>query len=213
MASMNTSRFGVDNSSAASSVTYGSWSVAGSGGAYRHDMAAAVLESARPPSFSPPGSYAPGLSSPPSSAPASLRPGGTSTSSMPIMRPKPAPGIPPGSTVLMRPMANPNRWNDGPTLSIREGESERTAALRALQAPLPPALHPERAHEDPRQRRERYQTASRREVSDPDLWDFLHGFADEPESSTYEEAVESEDASDDFSLVTDCAEDQEGRGD
>ena len=112
----------------------------------------------------------------------------------------------------MRPMAHPNRWNDGPTLSIREGESERTAALRALQAPLPPALHPERAHEDPRQRRERYQTASRREVSDPDLWDFLHGFAAEPESSTYEEAVESEDASDDFSLVTDRAEDQEGHG-
>ena len=112
----------------------------------------------------------------------------------------------------MRPMANPNRWNDGPTLSIREGESERTAALRALQAPLPPALHPERAREDPRQRRERYQTASRGEVSDPDLWDFLHGFAAEPESSTYEEAVESEDASDDFSLVTDRAEDQEGHG-
>ena len=60
--------------------------------------------------------------------------------------------------------------------------------------------------------RDRYQTASRREVSDLDLWDFLHGFVTEPESSTYEEAVESEDASDDFSLVTDRAEDQEGHG-
>ena len=101
-------------------------------------------------------------------------------------------------------MANPNRWNDGPTLSIREGESVREATLRVLDAPRPPVLHPERAAERPEQQRQRYLDSSRRDVSDPDLWDFLHGAQGEAESSTYEEAVESEKTSDgDFSLVTD----------
>ena len=112
--------------------------------------------------------------------------------------------------MLMRPMASPNRWNDGPTISIREGETERTAGLRALQAPLPPVLHPGRPSEDPQQRRQRYQTALRREVSDPDLWDFLHGFSHDPDGSCYDEAVESEELSDDdYSLVTDRPEDRD----
>ena len=50
-------------------------------------------------------------------------------------------------------------------------------------------------------------------MSDPDLWDFLHGHGvdgAEPEGSTYEEAVESENLSDgDFSLVTDQVEDDQ----
>ena len=107
-------------------------------------------------------------------------------------------------------MGHPNRWNDGPTISIREGETERTAGLRALQAPLPPDLYPGRAPEDPNQRRDRYQAARRRDVSDPDLWDFLHGFSGERDSSNYEEAVESENLSGgDFSLVTDQVEDDQ----
>ena len=208
MAFMNTGQSGADGESAASSATYGSWSVAGSGDGYRADLAAGVLGPGRPLSSSPPGP-----SPPPSSAPSSLRPGGTSTSSMPVMRPRPSPAIPPGSTVLMRPMASPNRWNDGPSMSIREGETERTAGLRALQAPLPPVLHPGRPSEDPQQRRQRYQTSARREVSDPDLWDFLHGSSPDPEGSCYDEAVESEVVSDgDYSLVTDRPEDPDDHG-
>ena len=42
--------------------------------------------------------------------------------------------FPKGSTVLMRPKPQPSRWADGPTISIREGETSRTAMLRALQA-------------------------------------------------------------------------------
>ena len=69
-------------------------------------------------------------------------------------------------------------------------------------------------HEPPRirSRDERGIRPLRREVSDPDLWDFLYVFAAGPESSNYDEAVKSEDASDDFPLVTDSPEDdQEGR--
>ena len=44
-------------------------------------------------------------------------------------------------------------------------------------------------------------------MSNPDLWDFLHGATVDAEP-TYEEAVESEEnGSDDFSLVTDQPED------
>lgn len=66
-----------------------------------------------------------------------------------------------------------NRWNDGPTLSIREGESVREATLRALQEPLPPGLHAGSRREDPTSRRTRYLRSSSLQVSDVMLWDFL----------------------------------------
>ena len=69
--------------------------------------------------------------------------------------------FPKGSTVLMRPKPRPNRWADGPTISIREGETARTAMLRALQAPLPPKSlrsSSEPVDETPLDRRNRYQS-------------------------------------------------------
>ena len=104
---------------------------------------------------------------------------------------------------------SPNRWNDGPTLRIRGRECQRSA----LQAQLPPLLHPERAAEPRQRRRQRYLDSNRGDVSDPDLWDFMRGATVGAASSTDEEAVESEDPSDDFSLVTDqpeSPEDEEG---
>lgn len=59
------------------------------------------------------------------------------------------------ATVVMAPHRPANRLNDGPTMSIREGESEREALLRILQAPLP-NLHADRPAETPIQRRSRY---------------------------------------------------------
>ena len=67
-------------------------------------------------------------------------------------------------------------------------------------------LHPEGATEPPQRRRQRYLDSDCAEVSDPDLWDFLHGATVEAASSTYKEAVESENLSDDYSLVTDQPE-------
>jgi hypothetical protein len=40
----------------------------------------------------------------------------------------------------------PGGWSDGPTLSLREGDLE-SVALRALQAPVLPPLHPGRPTE------------------------------------------------------------------
>ena len=88
-------------------------------------------------------------------------------------------------------------------MSIREGESVNDATLRALQAPLPPPLRP---HEAPEYRRARYLRSSRSNVSDAELWDFLHGATIGDGDSEYDEAVESENPSDDFSLVTDQPE-------
>ena len=85
--------------------------------------------------------------------------------------------FPKGSTVLMRPKPRPSRWADGPTISIREGETSRTAMLRALQAPLPPTSlrsSSEPVDETPLDRRNRYQTSMQSDVSDRDLGDFLH---------------------------------------
>ena len=156
MASMKTSRLGTvrsttSSSAAAGGTSDGCWSVAGPGGAYRRELAERVF---RLPKFSLPGSYPPPGLSPPSSAPSSLRPGGTSTSSIPMSR------LPPRSSVLVRPMVSPNRWNDGPTSSVWEGESVREAVLRALDAPRAPVLHPGRAAERPDQRRQRYLESS-----------------------------------------------------
>ena len=116
--------------------------------------------------------------------------------------------FPPGTQVYQRPPAPVNRWNDGPTLSVREGESVREATLRALQAPLPPDLYPGRPREDPTGRRTRYLRSNRSDVSDVMLWDFLHGATVErgtDEDQYYEEAVESEDETSDgsYSVVTD----------
>ena len=92
-------------------------------------------------------------------------------------------------------------------MSIREGESEREALLRMLGAPRPPVLHSGRDAEQPEQRRQRYLRSNRRDVSDPDLWFFLHGATVGSESSNYEEEVESEEVSDDgYSLVTEEAQ-------
>ena len=116
--------------------------------------------------------------------------------------------FPPGTQVYQRTPAPVNRWNDGPTLSVREGESVREATLRALQAPLPPDLHPGRPREDPTGRRTRYLRSNRSDVSDGMLWDFLHGATVEggtDEDQYYEEAVESEEETSDggYSVVTD----------
>ena len=116
--------------------------------------------------------------------------------------------FPPGTQVYQRTPAPVNRWNDGPTLSVREGESVREATLRALQAPLPPDLHPGRPREDPTGRRTRYLRSNRSDVSDGMLWDFLHGATVEggtDDDQYYEEAVESEEETSDgsFSVVTD----------
>eukprot|EP00435_Cladocopium_sp_Y103_P044469 s266_g12.t1 len=79
------------------------------------------------------------------------------------------------------------------------------ATLRVLGAPMPPDLG--RREEDPERRRQRYLQASRSEVSDEELWCFVHGEQFEPARSEYEEAVESEEGSDgDFSLVTEQIE-------
>ena len=82
-------------------------------------------------------------------------PDGPSSASRPSLRGK-GRGLHAVGTVVMPPQRPANRWNDGPTLSIREGESERTAMLRILQAPLPPSLHAVRPVETPTQRRSRY---------------------------------------------------------
>ena len=116
--------------------------------------------------------------------------------------------FPPGTQVYQRSPAPVNRWNDGPTLSVREGESVREATLRVLQAPLPPDLHPGRPREDPTGRRTRYLRSNRSDVSDGMLWDFLHGTTVEggtDDGQYYEEAVESEEETSDgsFSVVTD----------
>ena len=116
--------------------------------------------------------------------------------------------FPPGTQVYQRTPAPVNRWNDGPTLSVREGESVREATLRALQAPLPPDLHPGRPRENPTGRRTRYLRSNRSDVSDVMLWDFLHGATVEggtDEDQYYEEAVESEEETSDggYSVVTD----------
>ena len=117
--------------------------------------------------------------------------------------------LPRGAQVHERAVAPTNRWNEGGTLTIREGETERTAVLRALQAPLPPPLHPSRRRETPEERRDRYHRSNRDAVSDVDLWDFLHGAVgeDEEEDQYYEEAVESEEETSDgsYSQVTDFA--------
>ena len=55
----------------------------------------------------------------------------------------------------------------------------------------------DRPVETPIQRRSRYLRAARSAVSDPDLWDFLHGATVDAES-TYEEEVESEQGSEWF---------------
>ena len=116
--------------------------------------------------------------------------------------------FPPGTQFYQRTLAPVNRWNDGPTLSVREGESVREATLRALQAPLPPDLHPGRPREGPTGHRTRYLRSNRSEVSDVMLWDFLHGTPVEggtDDDQYNEEAVESEEETSDdgYSVVTD----------
>ena len=134
--------------------------------------------------------------------------------------------FPKGSTVLMRPTPRPNRWADGPTISIREGETSRTAMLRALQACRPPILRPSTrpVDETPLARRTRFQTSMRSDASDQDLWDFLHGVypntpvpeipGDDGEDY-YEEAVgsESEISDGSFSQVTTLKTNRPMRGD
>ena len=94
-------------------------------------------------------------------------------------------------------------------MSTREGESERDTLLRILEAPLSPALHPDRPAEPPNRKRARYLGSNRGDVSDPDVWHFVHGATVDAES-TYKEAVESEEASDsDFSLGTDQVGDED----
>ena len=134
--------------------------------------------------------------------------------------------FPKGSTVLMRPTPRPNRWADGPTISIREGETSQTAMLRALQASHPPILRPSTRPVDETRlaRRTRFQTSMRSDVSDQDLWDFLHGVCPDtpvPEipgddgEDYYEEAVgsESEISDGSFSQVTALKTNRPMRGD
>ena len=180
----------------------GSWSVAGSGGYHGPptSTASSVSASSRasPPGFGGDGSSA-GHSSA-SDGSALWRPSRMSLRGQ---------ALPRGAQVHERAVAPTNRWNEGGTLTIREGETERTAVLRALQAPLPPPLHPSRRRETPEERRDRYHRSNRDAVSDVDLWDFLHGAVgeDEEEDQYYEEAVESEEETSDgsYSQVTDFA--------
>ena len=97
-------------------------------------------------------------------------------------------------------------------MSIREGETERMATLRVLGAPMPPDLG--RREEDPEHRRQRYLQSSRAEVSDEELWCFVHGENFRPARSEYDEAVESEeDSNGDFSLVTEQVEESSRNSD
>eukprot|EP00435_Cladocopium_sp_Y103_P043732 s1438_g12.t1 len=116
--------------------------------------------------------------------------------------------IPSGSAVIAK--ANPapiTRWSEGPTLSIREGETERMATLRVLRAPGPPTLG-RRREERPEEKRERYLRSNRSNVSDDELWCFIHGELYDPVRSDHEEALEREEGSDEgsFSLVTEQIE-------
>ena len=114
--------------------------------------------------------------------------------------------FPKGSTVLMRPKPRPNRWADGHTISIREGEAARTAMLRALQAPLPPKSlrsSSEPVDEKPLDRN-RYQTSMRSDVSDRDQWDFLHGVCpDAPASEVPGDEEDNGQAAESESEITD----------
>ena len=140
-----------------SSFTHGSWSVSGTGDGrdWRRLASVGPAGSLGPPSStaSPVGSYAPPGSTTSSSFP--TNPGGPSSSSRPTIKGR-GKGLHEYATVVMAPHRPANRLNDGPTMSIREGESEREALLRILQAPLPPNLHPDRPAETPSQRRSRY---------------------------------------------------------
>ena len=221
MASINTSRFG--SGAPMSGTSDGSWSVAGSGTGLVPKAAAWRPSSnqppwgpeSNPPSWRPesnPPSWRPTSSSSsslPSSSMASSpmgNPGGAASSSRPTRPMGYAGGIPPGSVVVAKTGATrPTRWSEGPTLSIREGETERMATLRVLGAPMPPDLG--RREEDPEHRRQRYLQSSRAEVSDEELWCFVHGENFRPARSEYDEAVESEeDSNGDFSLVTEQVE-------
>jgi hypothetical protein len=82
-------------------------------------------------------------------------------------------------------------------------EKVATAAFHLVSSALPPPFRPPEA---PEHRRARYLRSSRSSVSDAELWDFLHGATIGDGDSEYDEAVESENPSDDFSLVTDQPE-------
>eukprot|EP00435_Cladocopium_sp_Y103_P074332 s9_g48.t1 len=141
-------------------------------------------------------------------------PGEASSSFRPAWPAGYAGSIPPGSAVIAK--ANPapvTRWSEGPTLSIREGETERMATLRVLGAPGPPTLG-RRQEERPERKRERYLTSNRSNVSDDELWCFIHGEPYDPVRSDYEETIEHEEGSDgDFSLVTEQIEETPRRSD
>ena len=200
MASMETGQV-----SRASTSTMGSWSVAGTA-PYHTLLPTSKAPSAASGSM---GSYGP----PPTSTMGSSEGSGPSSpagSSALWRDPDPRSRghrmFPEGSQVYIRPKPPPHRWADGPTLSVREGET--VTVLRSLQAPLPPPLRPERPAELPERRRERYLRSSRSDVSDGNLWDFLHGATVEGGSDNdelYDEAVESEEDTSDgsFSQVTD----------
>ena len=115
--------------------------------------------------------------------------------------------FPKGSTVLMWPKPRPSRWADGPTISVRERETARTAMLRALQAPLPPTSlrsPSEPVDETPLDRRNRYQTSMRSDVSDRDLRDFLHGVCpDTPASEIPGDEEDHNKAAESESEITD----------